>query len=403
MTAEISVKTLSWRQWPALAPTWERIHKMSPEASFFVSREWVDCWLATFGEELNPDLLMFARDGALVGCCLLVWRMQWVRGIPLRRVYLNCAGENEADETFIEYNSLLSLPDCGVPVARALASYLKKRRWDELMLSGVVDQEAIRVLAGALGNYEVSETPARYVAFTPFREERRDYLGSLSAKPRKNIRRTQRSFEKIGGALTVRQAQSADEAMEMLRQLAELHQTRWQARGAAGCFSSAKFTSFHSALIQQHFDRVLLFRVQAGAEVVGLLYCFVFNGWVYHYQSGFCYSLDSQSSPGLLTLYCAIDACLARENLQGFDFMAGDSEYKRSLAGDSGCKLLRWFVVRRRTLPNLLFLLLRALKGKYAKATGKSRQPVQCHSGSEPGEDVSLPADEASRTGDRGS
>ena len=403
MTGKVSVKKFNWRQWSELAPTWERMHSLCPDASFFLSRDWVDCWLATFGADLNPDLMTFVSDSDIVGCCLLVWRTQWVRGIPLRRVYLNCSGENEADETYIEYNSLLSLPDFGVPVAKALALFLKKRRWDELMLSGVVDQEAIRVLVEALGKYEVSETPARYVAFAPLREERRDYLSTLSAKTRYHIRRTQRSFEEIGGALTVRLAQSADEALGMLRQLAELHQARWKARGAAGCFSSAKFTHFHSTLIQQHFDRAMLFRVQAGTEIVGFLYCFLYKGWVYHYQSGFCYSLDRRRNPGLLTLYYVIDACMARENLQGFDFMAGDTEYKRSLTGDSEHKLLRWFVVRRRTLPSLLYLLLRALKGKNVNAIEKSRQSVQRLSGSEPGEDVSVSTGEAARTDSRGS
>jgi hypothetical protein len=399
---EISVQRLNWRRWPTLAPTWERIHNMCPDASFFVSREWVGCWLSTFGEDLNPDLLTFVRGGDVVGCCLLVWRTVWVGGIPLRRAYLNCAGENEADKTYIEYNSLLCCPDCGECVARALASFLKKRRWDELMLPGVVDQEAIRVLADALGESEVSETPARYVAFTPLREERRDYLDMLSAKTRYHIRRTQRSFEEIGGTCTVHQAQSADEALGMLRQLAELHQARWKARGAAGCFSSAKFTHFHSALIQQHFNRVMLFRVQAGPEIVGFLYCFLYEGWVYHYQSGFCYSLDSRRSPGLLTLYYVIGACLAREELKGFDFMAGDTEYKRSLTADSGHKPLRWFVVRMRTVPSLLYLLLRGLKRKYFKTTEKSRQQVQRPNGNEPGEGVSVSTNEVLRTDNRG-
>jgi CelD/BcsL family acetyltransferase involved in cellulose biosynthesis len=74
--AEISVEQLNWRQWSSFAPTWERIHSRSPEASFFLSREWVDCWLATFGGEFSPDLLAFVRDGEVVGCCLLVRRTQ---------------------------------------------------------------------------------------------------------------------------------------------------------------------------------------------------------------------------------------------------------------------------------------------------------------------------------------
>jgi CelD/BcsL family acetyltransferase involved in cellulose biosynthesis len=263
------------------------------------------------------------------------------------------------------------------------------------MLFGAVDQEAIQILADALGRYDVSEQPARYVAFAPLREKSRDYLGTLSSKTRWHIRRTQRSFEETGGACTVQLAQNVEEGLGMLRQLAELHQTRWEARGSAGCFNSAKFTRFHTMLIQQHFDRVMLFRLQAGAQIVGLLYCFRYEGWVYYYQSGFCYSLGKRTSPGLLTVYSVIAACLAREELKGFDFMAGDTEYKRSLTADSDHKPLRWFIVRRRTIPVRLYLVLRALKRKYVKATEKSRQPVQRPGGSEPGEDVSVSTGEA--------
>jgi hypothetical protein len=49
----VSVQKLNWPQWPEFAPTWERIHNLCPGASFFLSRDWVDCWLSTFGVDLN--------------------------------------------------------------------------------------------------------------------------------------------------------------------------------------------------------------------------------------------------------------------------------------------------------------------------------------------------------------
>jgi CelD/BcsL family acetyltransferase involved in cellulose biosynthesis len=133
--------------------------------------------------------------------------------------------------------------------------------------------------------------------------------------------------------------------------------------------------------------------VKAGDETVGLLYCFLHDGWVYHYQSGFCYSLDRRRSPGLLTLYCVIDACLMREEIKGFDFMGGNTEYKRSLTRDSDYKSLRWLVIRRRTVSSFVYLLLRAMKN-YAKAIWKSRQSVQCTHGSEPSKDEPISTDE---------
>jgi Acetyltransferase (GNAT) domain len=367
---------------------------MCPEASFFVSREWVGEWLETFGAELNPELVTFEKDGDVVGCTLLVWRTERVRGIPLRRVYLNCTGENESDSTCIEFNALVCLPECNDSVAQALVSYLKSRRWDELLISGAVEQEAIGRVTELIGNYEVSETPSRFVDFAVLRKKRGDYLGSLSSKNRYHIRRTRRAFEELGGEITTRMAQTSQEALDMLRELADLHQARRQALGDAGSFSSQKFTRFHENLIRKHFDRTMLFRVAAGDKSVGLLLCFLHRGWVYYYQSGFSYSLDSRRNPGQLTLYCVIDACLAREDLQGFDFMAGDVEYKRSLTGENDFKPLRWYIVRRRTLPSLLYLFLRGLKRKYARSVPKSGEAVQQPGGTESGEDVPVQAGE---------
>jgi Acetyltransferase (GNAT) domain len=373
---DLSIRNFSWREWSGIASDWERIHSLSTDASFFLSRAWVDCWLATFGEQLNPEVLEFAKDGNAVGCCLLVWRTQWVRGIPLRRVYMNCAGEDESDSTSIEFNSILSLPGFSQSVADALAIFLRNRRWDELLLPGFIGQDtATASLTNSAGSSEVQEIPAPFIDFNPLREKACDFIEVLGPKTRKHIRRTQRAYEETNGTCTARIARSVDESLEMLRQLAELHQARWKARGAAGSFSSQKFTLFHERLIRRAFDRTLLFRLQAGDKIVGLLYCFVYKGWVYHYQSGFCYTLDPRTSPGLLTLYQLIKLCLERKDLDGFDFMAGDSQYKWSLAPSSKYRLLRWITIRRQTVPSLLFMSLRGLKRRYVQVIRRSKPP----------------------------
>jgi hypothetical protein len=370
---------------------------MCPDASFFLSREWVDCWLATFGEELNPDLLAFAGDGDVVGCCLLVWRTQWVRGIPLRRVYLNCAGENEADSTCIEYNSLLSLPEYEEPAAKALVRFLRSRYWDELLLEGLAEHSSICSAAGSLGSVEISERPSPYVDLCQLRRDAVDFDSVLSAKVRKNIRRSQRAHDRIGGTCVVRVAGSAEEAVAMLRQLAELHQASWADRGSRGVFGSPKFVGFHEALIRRSFSdgRVQLFEVWTGHVLVGVLHCFLDRGWVRFYQSGFNYTLDANSSPGLLTLYLTIRYCIQQPAFRAFDLMAGDSQYKRWLA--TADQPLRWIVVRRPTVPSLLFRGLRWVKRRYAEILKKSRRGNQPSCGVERPGDVPVSNTETGR------
>jgi CelD/BcsL family acetyltransferase involved in cellulose biosynthesis len=389
--ADISVRSLGWRQWDSFAPAWERVHCRCPEASFFLTREWVDCWLAAFGGQLNPELVEFTADGETVGCCLLVLRTRWVRGLPLRRVYLNCTGEDEADSTCSEYNAPLSLPGYAEPVARALAGALRKRRWDELLLNGVEETSAVRAAAASLGAGETSSKPSPYIDFTRVRENAGGFDAVLSSNTRQQIRRSRRLYEETLGPCAIRVAESASEADEALTRLAGLHQAAWTDRGRPGVFASERFTGFHRRLIRSAFPqgRILLAEALAGDEPIGALYSFLFRGRVYFYQSGFRYDRDSRLKPGLLTHYLAIQRCLGDAGLLEYDFLAGDAQYKRSLATHT--RPLEWTVVRRATVPSLVFRGLRSVKRRYAELGKEGGGEPEPPGGRGPSANVSVP------------
>jgi hypothetical protein len=220
--AGVSVHATAWQDWSGFAPIWERIHLADPEASFFLTREWVDCWLATFGADLNPQLLRFEERGEVVGCVLLVWRTHWSRGIPMRRVYLNCAGEDETDTTYIEYNSVLSLPSHRDQVAEALAAYVRGRPWDELYLAGVVDGAAIRALRDTARINETTEQPSHYVDLRQLRRNAADYDSVLSPGTRRQIKRCRRLYEETSGPCTLEVASSREHGRQIFRRLSEL-------------------------------------------------------------------------------------------------------------------------------------------------------------------------------------
>jgi hypothetical protein len=379
LVTRIGVQRLNWRDWTRFAPTWERIHGKCPGASFFLSREWVESWLETFGEELRPELLGFMKGEEVVGYCLLVWRTQWVRGIPLRRVYLNCSGENEVDSTCIDDNSLLCLPEYMDFVQEAFVNFLRGRYWDELILPGIVGDSGLPSAVLSLGRTEILEAPSHYVDLCQLRSKTRRFDSVLTGKVRRKIRRSERAYEQIGGPGNIRVAESGEEAVKMLRTMANLHQARWTSRGYPGVFSSPKFASFHEALIHRAFTagRILLFEARCGEEIIGILYCFLDRGWVRFYQSGFNYALDARQRPGYLTVYLAIQYCLEQGTFKAFDFLAGDSQYKRSLANSS--RLSRSIIVRRSTAPSLLFRGLRSVKRTYVQLFKKS-----CDNGQQP-------------------
>jgi hypothetical protein len=390
----VAVYSMSWRKWAGFAPTWERLHRACPTASYFLSRAWVDCWLHTYGEQLNPELLAFTADGEMVACCLLVTRTQWVKGVPLRRVYLNCAGEDDAECTFIEFNSFVALPEYLDAATGALLNLLRSRRWDELMLQGAIEHPAIETLMRSTPDHYVHEIPARFIDLARLRANQSDFKSALSAQTRYHLRRTEKVYAELGGSCSIRTAETPDEAMEMFHEMAALHQARWTGLGERGAFASQRFKEFHERLIRNSFSDVLLFRLTAGANVIGVIYCVVHRGWVYFYQSGFDYTLDRRRSPGLLTMYYAIVNCLERPDIQGFDLMAGDTRYKKSLTSESDYQNLRWIVVRRHTWATLLFRGLKSVKRTYVELR-KSRERNRPEGGTQPSKDIPVQNDSA--------
>ena len=126
-------------------------------------------------------------------------------------------------------------------------------------------------------------------------------------------------------------------------------------------FANPFFERFHRALITDLFaaEQVQLLRICAGGRPIGYLYNLVQGGRVHNYQSGFAYGPDARLKPGLVSHALAVEHNLAR-GASCYDFMAGDSRYKRSLA--TGTDHLVWLVVQRSRLKFRLEHALRAMR-----------------------------------------
>jgi CelD/BcsL family acetyltransferase involved in cellulose biosynthesis len=293
--------------------------------------------------------------------------------VRLRRVYLNCAGEDEADSTCIEYNSLAALPEAAAAVEQALIELLRGRRWDELYLPGMSAGATLARAVGTLGVSATQESPCHYVDLHAVRAGAGGYEAAMSAHCRKHIRRSQRYFERASGACVLHVAHTRAEAAAMLATLVELHEASWQRRGHAGAFASTSFLQFHRRLVESTFEqgRIMLAVLRAGDEPIGALYNFVYRGRVYVYQTGFIQPRDAQIRPGYLTHYLAVRHCLEAAPLAEYDFLAGDSIYKRSLA--TAARPLQWVTVRRRSFNALAFRALRWVKRRVRRLLRHAR------------------------------
>jgi CelD/BcsL family acetyltransferase involved in cellulose biosynthesis len=358
MHRDLVVESHGWTRWPELTAVWSALAGACEHASFFLMPEAVGSWLDVFGPRLEPSLLVFRDpEQTVVGAAILVRRTVRKGPFAVRRIYLNTAGEDDADSACIEFNGLLCHPGHEVAVARALRTHVDREPWDELAAPGMLDGASLRALNAAFADATpVAQTTLDYyVSLADVRRSGKDFVEQLAARERTRYRQNVRKYSALG-ELALEEATTTTEALDYLADLANLHQKTWTSRGAPGSFASQLFCDYHRRLIENCFPLgwIQLLRLRAGATTIGYHYAFLFGGRSYFYQCGYDYELGEKTAPGVIVHTFAIRHA-AKQGLTEYDFLAGDVEYKRRLA--TGSRAMHWMSWRAPSLKMLSFRL----------------------------------------------
>lgn len=290
--------------------------------------------------------------------------------VASRALFLNVTGDARFDDLTVEHNAILRDPGAPLGLRELVAAV--PGDWDELVLPALsptafpgaaleepLDGCAVRV-------ERTSRAP--FVDLERVRTTSGGYLAVLSSGTRGQIRRAQRKF----GALTLEVATEPAEALDVYAELVELHGRSWRARGQPGSFADPWFDGFHRALVSERFasGEIQLCRVRAGPATVGCLYNFVWGGRVHFYQSGFASYDDPHLKPGYVCHVEAIQHAAAAGH-RIYDFLAGATRYKESLATDA--VTLTWARVQRPRARFAVEARLRAWKRSLEGLAGARR------------------------------
>jgi hypothetical protein len=363
MHRDLAIESHDWKDWPEVVAVWSALAGACEHASFFLMPEAVGAWLDIFGPRLNPSILLFRdEEQSVVGAAILVRRTERRGPFAIRRVYLNTAGEDDADSACIEFNDLLCRPGYEPAVARALRAHVDGEPWDELAAPGFLDGDSLRGLRAAFADAQPVAQTTRdyYVSLTDVRRSGKDYVDLLAARERTRYRQNVRKYSALG-ELELDEATTTAEALAYLDELARLSQKTWVSRGAAGSWDSQVFCDYHRRLIERCFPLgwIQLLRLRAGNTTIGYQYSFLFGGRSHFYQCGYDYDHAGKTAPGVIVHTFAIRHA-AERGLCEYDFMAGDVEYKRRLATSS--RAMHWVSWRAPSLKMLSFRLARDAK-----------------------------------------
>ncbi len=324
--------------------------------SMFTEPGWIETAQECWPTELGWRHWRSARGQRHSGHCLLGCKtLRRHHGLFRSRVLaLNQSLDPYWDQVFIEFNGFYG--DSPSQFKNLLNDLLNEISgdpdWDELRISGlrVNDLNAVTELARQHGlrTRMVDRRPAWH---RQLHEDRRagSILPGLSSNTRQQIRRSRRALENAFGTIELKTAKETSEALQWFDAIAPWHIQRWSAPdGASGSsgFSNPFFVNFHRALIRRTFDRdqIRLWRMFSGDRLIAMLYNFRVSGTESFYLGATDPTLDPGMRPGLVAHQSVMDRCLG-EGLEIYDFMAGDSQYKRQLSNRQ--EELVWLVVQR--------------------------------------------------------
>ncbi len=319
---------------------WEDLVARSVDNQPALDPSWMLPWWEVFGSEQKRQLraICFHDGDRLVGLGPLLSRRQVYRpGIPFRRLEMVGSGERESDETCSDYLGLIAESGREAEVAAAFARALTSNvvgPWDELVLSSMNGDGPMPLLlrdALEANDLHVELEEWATAPFVRLPKTWDDYLAALKQSKRAQLRKALRSFETwAGGPPLLTRVRSLSELAEGKRVLMALHRERW---GSDGVFGSANFRSFH--------DRVMPDLLAKGAldlgwmsvrdEPVAAFYNLRWNGKLHFYQSGRKLDIPDEVRVGV-TMHAYLIRSAIEAGLHEYDFLAGASQYKMSLA-----------------------------------------------------------------------
>jgi len=334
---------------------------------YFLSWGWMSTWLKSLPPQNGVRLTVgFIGDEPALAFFTGQTSKKWVKFFRSRVVSLNTTGIPFFDKLYLEYNAVLIRPGLEIDTERLLHT-LDGISWDEFSLPGLSGQfvEQFNDLVNnsdRLFTVVEQKSAASYVDLAQVRDAGMDYMRLISPNKRSQIRRSIKEYEK-DGKIKIQEAKTSQEALEFLDKLAALHQKEWQARGIAGAFSNDYFYKFHRDLISGRFPHgeIQILRVSSPNIVLGYLYSFIYNDRVYFYQSGLNYLPGNVYRPGLVSHYYAI-LYNAEAGKSVYDFMAGDADYKTSMA--TGSDDIYWVRVFHSRILFLSWTWIAALKSR---------------------------------------
>lgn len=317
----------------ALERDWEELQASAKVTSVFETFDWQSLWWRFYGEPGRLRVLV-AREGVVVVGVLPLW-VQTVRTMryPVRLLrFVGSGGDTYPDDLG---------PILGAgreeETARALArAVMDLPGWDVLSLTDMQPESAFpAAMHAAIDGGGLARRAGRSerIALLKLPVTWDAWLASMHRDKRyrvKNIRKKLLAAHPDARFFVWTDAETLDRGVD---RLVRLHRKRWsRTEGGSNSFATPEYVGFHRAVMKALHgkDRLRLYAIEAGGEIIAMSYFYRFRRRVYLMQSGFDPD-RSDVKPGQVLLGHVVEHAIGEKN-EVLDFLRGDHRYKDELA-----------------------------------------------------------------------
>lgn len=322
----VSVSSIEINECKELGRIWDELYKESA-ASPFLSKEWQ---LSATNQFRKQRYALIARKGdKVIGMGILCTRYSNGKLVA----FLNRTGHDESDQVWIEYNDFLLHKDFEAEARLALIQFCcEEIEFDEIVVGASLKKALVPFNLYFKKNRVEWYSQTYQVDLRRF-YDKSDFLCSLSSNTRYQIQRAEREYRKFGSA-QVERATTKELALSWLYEAAPHHIKRWSNTRVGSGFENPHFVNFHKGFIEDLFacGKIDLLRVSFGDHTIAYLYNFLIDKRVFFYLSANIYFGNTKhAKPGLVAHALAIEHYI-KQGFDTYDFMGGESQYKRSFA-----------------------------------------------------------------------
>jgi CelD/BcsL family acetyltransferase involved in cellulose biosynthesis len=408
------IELVPFSQQTAASKMWQDLEQRIGNTGLTNSWPWIQTWLDNYSDTVQPTFIFAKLDDQPIGAALITKATPNICGLPIPSIYLGTAGEPKKETTFVECNQLLVAPEHLDTFALALVRTLWRQfRWSELRLEGFIPHHADALIraSASIGlpfrTKEQRKTPA--FDFQKAQDEgHQDIISALGSNTRYNIRRSIRLFDSKFGRQQIEWAETKEQAKDILTELIELHQKRWQSIKMPGSFRTDRVKRYHEDLIDTLSlwpqGSLIVFRLKHGNTTIGCLFNFVDeDGHVLTNKSGIPLFEDNRLKPGFVTHVICMQECQRRSLLEKekhrqpslseeahslppfkkYDFLEGENIYKEQLSNTeshltwakAGRGLRSWLLDKAQPLFQIARELKKRRKRKKRRSSSTTSAP----------------------------